>query len=83
MQNDAVFLDTNIIADIIDPSRKNHEVSLELLELLALKDYDICISEDMLTTLFYILKDKEKTLLFFENLIFVDWKVLIFGLNIM
>ena len=82
MQNDSVFFDTNIIADIIDPSRKNHDVSLELLELLVLKDYDICISEDMLTTLFYILKDKEQTLLFFKDLIFIDWKILIFGLDI-
>jgi predicted nucleic acid-binding protein len=37
--------------------------------------------EDMLTTLFYILKDKKNTLIFFENLVFVDWSVLTFGLD--
>lgn len=81
MPNKCILLDTNIVADIIDSSRKNHDLSLELLELLVLKNYNICISEDMITTLFYISKDKNKTLKFFKNLIFIDWKILTFGLD--
>jgi predicted nucleic acid-binding protein len=76
-----IFLDTNIVADIIDKTRSEHKKTLDFLEYLILEDYTICISEDMLTTLFYILKEKRNTLKFFENLIFVDWSVLTFGLD--
>ena len=76
-----IFLDTNIVVDIIDKSRSKHKKALEFLEYLIFEDYTICISEDMLTTLFYILKDKKNTLIFFENLVFVDWSVLTFGLD--
>jgi predicted nucleic acid-binding protein len=74
-----IFLDTNIVVDIIDKSRAKHKIALDFLEYLILEEYIICISEDMLTTLFYILKDKKHTLTFFENLVFVDWSVLTFG----
>lgn len=76
-----IFLDTTIVADIIDQTRFRHKVALDFLERLILDDYAICISEDMLTTLFYILKDKKNTLMFFENLVFVDWSVLTFGFD--
>jgi len=76
-----IFLDTNVVVDIIDSSRATHKKAFELLEYLILSDYTICISEDMLTTLFYILKDKKATLMFFENLIFIDWEILIFSLD--
>jgi predicted nucleic acid-binding protein len=76
-----IFLDTNIVVDIIDKSRVRHNIALDFLEYLILEEYTICISEDMLTTLFYILKDKKDTLTFFENLVFVDWSVLTFGLD--
>lgn len=35
----------------------------------------------MLTTLYYISKDKKQTLRFFKDLIFIDWNVLIFGMG--
>ena len=54
-----IFLDTNIVVDIIDKSRAKHKIALDFLEYLILEEYIICISEDMLTTLFYILKDKK------------------------
>ena len=41
--------------------------------------YEICISEDMITTLYYILDDKEKALRFIKELVLVDWTVLTFG----
>jgi predicted nucleic acid-binding protein len=74
-----VYLDTNIVADILDSSRTSHKKSLALLKKLILQNYEICISEDMLSTLFYISKDKETTLEFFQNVVFVDWKVFSFG----
>jgi len=76
-----IFLDTNIVADIMDASRDGHKRAMEFLEYLILHDYGICISEDMLTTLFYISKDKKAVLQFFENVVFIDWEVLIFGLE--
>jgi len=82
MLKNKIYLDTNIVVDIIDASRANHSKAIELLEALVIHDYGICISEDMLSTVYYILKDKSKTLLFFKNLIFVDWNVLSFGLEI-
>jgi len=46
---------------------------------LTLHDYDIYISEDMLSTIYYISKDKKATLEMFENLIFIDWSVVGYG----
>jgi len=81
MKNKKIFLDTNIVADIIDSSRTYHTSSLELLKFLVINKHEICISEDMLTTLYYISKDKKQTLRFFKDLIFIDWNVLIFGMG--
>ena len=75
----SVFLDTNIVADIIDSSRKNHVSSVKILEQLIEKQYEICICEDMITTLYYILDDKENALRFIRELVLVDWTVLTFG----
>ncbi len=83
MEQNKIFLDTNIVADLIDASRSNHALSLALLRHLVLNSYDICISEDMVTTLYYILKDKENALKFLENVVFVDWSVLIFGTSVL
>ncbi len=74
-----IFLDTNIVADLIDDDRVNHLKSIEFLEYLILTNCEICISEDMITTLFYISKDKKSSLAFFKNVIYKDWKVMMFG----
>jgi predicted nucleic acid-binding protein len=83
MSTKKIFLDTNIVADLIDTKRNNHSLSLELLKNLILNNYEICISEDMVTTLYYIVKDKRATLEFLENVVFIDWKVLIFGTKVL
>ena len=62
--------------------RDNHELSLELLKKLMLEEYDIFISEDMLSTLYYISNDKRATLEFFENIVYVDWNVVLFGMDV-
>ena len=82
MHNSKIYLDTNVVADIIDETRMNHTISLKLLKYLALNNYNIYISEDMLTTLYYILKDKKEILIFFKNLVFIDWNVSAFGLDV-
>ena len=76
---DSVFLDTNVVADMIDAKRERHPLALELLKRLMLGKYRIVISEDMLSTLYYISKDKKATLEFFEHIVFVDWDVVSFG----
>lgn len=83
MNTKKIFLDTNIVADLIDTRRDNHTQSLELLKKLIVNNYEICISEDMVTTLYYILKDKKNTLEFLKNVIFIDWKVLEFGKKVL
>ena len=82
MEKSSIYLDTNIVADMIDGGRANHGLSLELLKKLMLEDYDIFISEDMLSTLYYISNDKRATLEFFENIIYVDWQIVPFGMDI-
>lgn len=74
-----IFLDTNIVADLIDQTRKNHQESLKLIEHLIINDFTICISEDMLSTLYYISKDNQSVLNFFQNVILIDWKILNYG----
>lgn len=82
MDRNSIYLDTNIVADMIDGRRNKHEVSLKLLKTLMLDGYEICISEDMLSTLYYISNDKKATLDFFENIIYVDWRVVAFGIGV-
>ncbi len=78
-----IFLDTSIVADIIHTSRPNHNKSMILLKHLIVNNYEICISEDMITTLYYILKDKITTLGFLKDVVFVDWTILTFGKNVL
>ncbi len=82
MDKSSIYLDTNIVADMIDGARDNHDLSLELLKILTLEEYDVFISEDMLSTIYYISNDKRATLEFFENIIYVDWQVVPFGRDV-
>ena len=79
--NKRIFLDTNIVLDIVDPQRINNKKAVELWNILVYKKYTIIISEDMLSTIFYINKDKKQTLEFF-NLITKRWIISIFGKNV-
>lgn len=74
-----IFLDTNIIADILDSKRIKHQQSLSIVEHLITNDFTICISEDMLSTLYYISNDKQNVLNFIENVILADWQILYYG----
>ncbi len=78
-----IYLDTNIVADLLDPSRKGHKISLALLNKLLTDSWNIYISEDMLSTLYYISADKKAALEFFKNVIFKDWNVSAYGIETM
>ncbi len=55
-----IYFDTNIVLDIVNSSRPHNKQAVELWNKLTIKKYKIVISEDMLTTIFYINKDKNK-----------------------
>ena len=82
MEKSKIYFDTNIVLDMIDPSRSKHSKSIQLLKKLALQESQIYISEDMLSTIYYVSKDKTSTLDFFENIIYIDWNILAFGINV-
>ncbi len=73
-----VFLDTNIVLDLLDKKRENHKITQELIRFLILNGYSIVISEDMLSTIFYIGKNNQDTLKFFQQII-LKWEVVPYG----
>ena len=75
-----VFLDTNIILDILDTSRQNSKNIVSLLETLVIHKHKVVISEDMLSTVFYINKNNSKILDFFK-VIQDRWTIAPFGKN--
>ena len=50
---------------------------------LEIQDYKIVISEDMITNIYYINKDKKQVLNFIKEIILDNWIVAGFGLDIM
>lgn len=76
-----IFLDINIVLDMIDSNRKNNSKIPLLLKKIILNDIDIVISEDMLSTLFYIQKDK-KLVLKFLNTIQNKWIISPYGKDV-
>ncbi len=81
MDSKTVFLDTNIILDILDISRPNSKKIASLLETLVIRKHKVVISEDMLSTVFYINKNNSKTLDFFK-VIQDRWTIAPFGKNV-
>lgn len=78
MDSRKVFLDTNIVLDILDAERTSHKYAVSIWKRLVVHGDTIIISEDMLSTIFYIQKDKENTLEFFK-LIQKRWEIVSFG----
>jgi len=78
MESKSIFLDTNIVLDILNAGCPYNEDAKSLWKMLVLNGYQIIISEDMLSTIYYIEKDKEKVLEFFK-LIQKRWKIVSFG----
>ena len=81
MENNNIFLDINVVVDFIESSRAGHQAAVELIQHLTINDYAIHISEDMLTTIYYIAKNKKVALSFLKNIV-DDWRVLAFGMQV-
>ncbi len=77
--NKKVYLDTNILLDFLDETRKNSKYSKELLYQLTLQNYKIVISEDMITTVFYIDRENTRVLNFLKNIVCKKWSISEFG----
>ena len=76
-----VYLDTNIIIDFLNPIRQGYASSRKLMQNLVDNKYEIIISEDMLSTVFYINNEKKTTLNFF-NTIQNNWVISPFGKDV-
>lgn len=72
------FLDTNITVDFIDTHRKQHSLAVEVICSLTKNNHQIVISEDVLSTIFYICPDKQTTLQKFKFLQ-KNWTIKAFG----
>ncbi len=79
MEISKIFLDTNVVLDIIDTTRLGHNDTIKLWKILLAKNCQIFISEDMLSTIFYINKNNKKYTLEFFQLIFRRWQIVSFG----
>lgn len=73
-----IFLDANIVLDLLDSTRSSHSISKNVFEKLIDNNYTIVISEDILTTIYYIVKNKQAVLDFFET-IAAAWEIVSFG----
>ncbi len=65
-----IFIDTNIILDIFNPSRLTHEISKKLYAYAIRNSFKIYTSCDIMTTLYYIdsKRDKHQALLNIQNI---------------
>lgn len=81
MQKRPIFLDANIVIDLMVPTMATHAVSLELLKYLTSESYQIVISEDIISTVFYVVKEKKQVLNFFKT-IQSKWHIVSFGVEV-
>ena len=79
--NKNIFLDINIVIDIIDEARKEHYKSKDMLIKLIEDEYKVYISEDMISTVYYILRGNTQVLYFFKKIL-EQWHVVPFGEDI-
>ncbi|MEO1927648.1 MAG: type II toxin-antitoxin system VapC family toxin [Nautiliaceae bacterium] len=76
-----IFLDTNIIIDFLDNSRINHNNAVNLFEKLIIEEHSVFISEDMLSTIYYLVKNKKKVLHFIKEIL-EFWNVVSFDKDV-
>ena len=74
-----IYLDTNVVLDFLDENRIGSETANKVLEIIYKNHYTVAISEDMLSTIYYISKDKSRTLEFFDFIIRSEWLIISFG----
>jgi len=76
-----IYLDINIIIDLFDTTRPTHKDSQSLLEYALVNEISIVISEDMISTIFYIVKDKQSVLKFLKVIV-EEWQIVSFGQDV-
>jgi predicted nucleic acid-binding protein len=78
-----IFLDTNIILDFIIPNRKYSKEAIMTLKKATDRGYEIYISEDMISTVYYVAKDyKKESINFFKDAL-KYWQIVPFGANVL
>ena len=77
-----IFLDTNIILDFLDDQRPHYDDARRLMTQLSADDWRIVISEDMLSTIFYIRKNPRQVLAFYQYVL-QHWDVVPYGKPLM
>jgi len=78
-----IYLDTNIVLDFIIPSRKNSHLAKQVLNKIVELDYKIFISEDIISTTYYIAKEHQtETIEFFIGAL-KFWNIVPFGKNVL
>lgn len=76
-----VFLDTNIILDFLDAKRPAHDQAVSIIQWLVSNSKEVFLSEDMLTTIYYISKNKPQVLDFFTTISRL-WHIVPFGQSV-
>ena len=77
-----IFLDINIVIDLVEPTRNNHDKALLVLKKCIDDDFAIHISEDMISTVYYLIPNKNKSIRFFKGIL-DEWKIVPFGKNVL
>ncbi len=74
----SIFIDTNIVLDFLEGYRSDHDRAVALFDRLLGDGYRFVISEDMLSTLYYIARNKEKVL---DFIVYARraWEIVPFG----
>ena len=76
-----VFLDVNVIIDFLNVNRSRHNIANQLFIFLDNQSYKVSISEDILTNIFYISKNKKHALQFLK-VIQNKWEIAVFGAKV-
>jgi predicted nucleic acid-binding protein len=76
-----IYLDINIIIDLVDITRPTHKDSQSLIRYALINEISIVISEDMISTIFYIVKDKQSVLKFLKVIV-EEWQIVSFGQDV-
>lgn len=76
------FIDANIILDFLDAQRNRHRCAYKVFEKLIDEDYLFVVTEDILTTVYYVIKNKSAVLKFFEQVL-SEWELVSFGTELL
>ncbi|WP_162165542.1 type II toxin-antitoxin system VapC family toxin [Campylobacter fetus] len=80
-----VFLDTNILIDFFEETRENNRQAKQLIYFLISNDIKIVFSEDMISTIAYILKKEnlDKFTHFLKSIALdKDFEIISFGVSV-